>query len=55
MTASETYKQANQDYQLAYGAYMTGAITVQELKVAKSAKQKAFREFEKSVKARFKA
>jgi len=52
MTESETYKKADQDYQLAYAAYLSRAITIQELQAKQKAKAKAFSDVKKAIKAR---
>ena len=52
MTPSERFKKADHECQLAYGAYMSGAITIQELQAKQKVKAKAFSDVKKAIKAR---
>ena len=50
---AQDYRAADAAYQLAYGAFLTGAKTTAEMKAADKAKSKAFRAYAKAKKAAF--
>jgi hypothetical protein len=50
MTLAETYKKCDHEYQLAYAAFLSGAISVNELQEKRKAKTKAFNAVKKNIK-----
>ena len=52
MTASQQFKQKDHEYQLAYGAYMAGAINYPELKKIERQRAKLLAQVKKEIKQR---